>query len=112
MGVIFFDEEDEKTVFDTLEFKNYCAEIEGVLKQFPDTGVSIAEIHRRLGRDRIRWTMDALERLNVEESGAAPVRYKLAKQIEMPKLDFGESIIIGDPRRRPVKPKVKADDKL
>ena len=72
----------------------------------------IAEIHRRLGRDRIRWTMDALEWLNVEESGAAPVRYKLAKQIEMPKLDFGESIIIGDPRRRPVKPKVKADDKL
>lgn len=62
--------------YDSPEFIRYCGEIQAALIECGE--MTIGDIHRRVGRDRIRWTMAALEHIGVETRGTLPTRFRLA----------------------------------
>lgn len=70
-------------IFDRKDFQAYADQIKKVLENKPQ-GLTVREIHDAVGRDKTRWTMLALEFLQVEERGASPCRYVLR---ELPQLE-------------------------
>lgn len=71
--------EDPPTVpsfYDSPEFIRYCGEIQAALVESGE--MTIGDIHRRVGRERMHWTMAALEQIGVETRGTQPTRFRLA----------------------------------
>lgn len=90
---------DEPTIFDLPEFRQYAKEVEKVVLKYNERGASIADIHRELGRDRIRWTCSALEWIGCEERGALPTRYVKSKTKFLAPIDWRESMVRKKPPR-------------
>lgn len=76
---IFDDDVDSKTeYFESEEFIDYCDKIREALEKNED--LNIREIHDIVGRDKMHWTFDALERLEVDIIKVCPCRFKLRKR--------------------------------
>lgn len=69
---------DEKSYFETREFRDYAAAVGEIIDALtPAGGCTIRFIHETLGDDaRREWTLDAIESLkNIEEVGVVVSRY-------------------------------------
>lgn len=69
----------DSTYLETPPFKDYVRMVRDLFEQLETSAtLTIAEIHRRLaGEARPRWTMDAIDRLLLEEVAILPGRYRL-----------------------------------
>lgn len=70
------DEPTLPTFYDHPEFIRYCGEIHAALIECGE--MTIGDIHRRVGRERMHWTMAALEQIGVETHGSLPTRFRVA----------------------------------
>lgn len=68
--------DSESLFYDDPAFIRYCGEIQAALIECGP--MTIGDIHRRLGRERMRWTMAALEWIGVEVIGVPPTRFAIS----------------------------------
>jgi hypothetical protein len=68
---------DTRHISDSKDFRTYAKQIETLLANAPERGITIREIHDAVGRNHIDWTMLALDYIEAEELGARPCRYRL-----------------------------------